>query len=125
MYKIQSWSFCTQKLQILYYTARPQVSVLIVGLSYGTRNVVSYTTCTMKIFLSFRDRPFIPLRRSPHKCFAFSHREIDSVSLADGGWGYGLDDDGSCKHLCISLLASKSPLLFLFSGILHMKKDSM
>ena len=41
------------------------VSVLIVGLSYGARNVLSYTRCMMQNFLAFRDSPIIPLGRSP------------------------------------------------------------
>ena len=36
-----------------------------VELSYGARNVLSYTGRTMQNFLSFRDSPIIPLRRSP------------------------------------------------------------
>ena len=39
------------------------VSVLVVGLSYGARNVLSYTRCVMENFLSFRDGPIILLRR--------------------------------------------------------------
>ena len=41
------------------------VSVLIIGLSYGARNVLSYTGHMMQSFLAFRDSPVIPLRRSP------------------------------------------------------------
>ena len=41
------------------------VSVLIVGLSYGARNVLSHTRCMMENFLAFRDCPIIPLRHSP------------------------------------------------------------
>ena len=40
------------------------VSVLIVGLSFGARNVLSYTRRMMQNFLAFRDSPIIPLRRS-------------------------------------------------------------
>ena len=43
------------------------VSVLIVGLSYGARNILSYTRHMMHNFLPFRDSPIIPLRRSPRK----------------------------------------------------------
>ena len=45
--------------------ARQVVSVLIVGWSYGARNVLSYTRRMMQHFLPFRDSPIIPLRRSP------------------------------------------------------------
>ena len=38
---------------------------LIVGLSYGARNVLSYTSRTIQNFLAFRDSPIIPFRRSP------------------------------------------------------------
>ena len=41
------------------------VSVLIVGLSYEARNVLSYTRRRMQNFLAFRDSPIIPLRRLP------------------------------------------------------------
>ena len=41
------------------------VSVLIVGPSYGARNVLSYTRRRIQNFLAFRDSPIIPLRRSP------------------------------------------------------------
>ena len=41
------------------------MSVLIVGLSYGARNVLSYTRRTMQHFLAFRDSLIIPLKRSP------------------------------------------------------------
>ena len=41
------------------------VSVLIVGQSYGARNVLSYNQCMMQNFLAFRDSPIIPLGRSP------------------------------------------------------------
>ena len=44
---------------------RPRVSVLTVGLSYGARNILSYTRHMMQNFLPFRDSPIIPLRRSP------------------------------------------------------------
>ena len=44
---------------------RSLVSVLIVGLSYGARNVISSTRCMMQHFLAFRDSPIIPLRRTP------------------------------------------------------------
>ena len=37
-----------------------------VELSYGARNVLSYTGRTMQNFLSFRDSPIIPLRRLPY-----------------------------------------------------------
>ena len=40
------------------------VTVLIVGLSYGARNVLLYTRSMMQNFLAFRDSPTIPLRRS-------------------------------------------------------------
>ena len=43
----------------------PVVSVLIVTLSYGARNVLSYTKHMMQNSLAFRDSPLIPLRRSP------------------------------------------------------------
>ena len=43
----------------------PLVSVLIVGLSYGARTVLSYTRRMMLNFLAFRDSHIIPLRRSP------------------------------------------------------------
>jgi len=43
----------------------PEVSVLIVGLFYGARNLLSYTRRMMQNFLSFRDSPIIPLRCSP------------------------------------------------------------
>ena len=46
---------------------REIVSVLIVGLSYGARNVLSYTRGMMQNFLAFRDSPIIPLRRSPRE----------------------------------------------------------
>ena len=39
------------------------VSVLIVGLSYGARNVISYTRRLMQNFLACRNSPIIPLRR--------------------------------------------------------------
>ena len=39
-------------------------SVLIVGLSYGARNVLSYTRREMQNFLAFRDSPIKPLGRS-------------------------------------------------------------
>lgn len=42
----------------------PEVSVLIVGLSYGVRNLLSYTRRRMQNFLAFRDSPIIPLRCS-------------------------------------------------------------
>ena len=42
------------------------VSVLIVGLSYGARNVISYTRRLMQNFLACRDSPIIPLRRLPN-----------------------------------------------------------
>ena len=41
------------------------VGVLFVRLSYGSRNVLSYTRHMMQEFLAFRDSPIIPLRRSP------------------------------------------------------------
>ena len=41
------------------------VSVLIVGLSYEARNVLSYTECKMQKLVAFRYSPIIPLRRSP------------------------------------------------------------
>ena len=41
------------------------VSVLIVGLSYGAGNVLSYNRHMFQEFLAFRDSPIIPLRRSP------------------------------------------------------------
>ena len=43
------------------------VSVLIVGLSYGARNVLSYTKHMLQNCLAFRDSPIIPLRRSPRE----------------------------------------------------------
>ena len=39
-------------------------SILIVGLSYGARNVLSYTRGMMQSFIAFQDSPTIPLRRS-------------------------------------------------------------
>ena len=47
------------------FFSRSLVSVLIVGLSYGTRNVLSYTRCMMQHFLAFRDSPITLSRRSP------------------------------------------------------------
>ena len=44
---------------------RSLVRVLIVTLSYGARNVLSFTRSKMTNFLAFRDSPIIPLRRSP------------------------------------------------------------
>ena len=41
------------------------VSVLMKGLSYVARNVLSYTRFMMQRFLSLRDSPIIPLRRLP------------------------------------------------------------
>ena len=41
------------------------VSVLVVGLSYGARNVLSYNRRLMQNFLAFIDSPILPLRRSP------------------------------------------------------------
>ena len=51
----------------------PVVSVLIVTLSYGARNVLSYTRHMMQNSLAFRDSPIIPLRRSPslHQLLGF------------------------------------------------------
>ena len=46
-------------------TFHPLVSVLIVGLSSGARNVPCYTRHIMQNFRTFRDSPVIPLRRSP------------------------------------------------------------
>ena len=46
------------------------VSFLIVGLSYGARNALSYTRCMKQNFLAFRDSPVIPFRRSPFPCSA-------------------------------------------------------
>ena len=47
---------------------REVVSVLIVGLSYGARNVLSYTRPMMHDFIAYRDYcPIIPLRRSPRE----------------------------------------------------------
>ena len=40
-------------------------SVIIVGLFYGARNVLSFTRRIMQNFLALRDSPIIPLRRSP------------------------------------------------------------
>ena len=37
------------------------VSVLIVGQSYGARNVLSYNRCLMQNFLAFRDSPILNL----------------------------------------------------------------
>ena len=44
--------------------ARP-VSVLIVGLSYGARNVLSYIRYMIQNVLAFKDGSNIPIRRSP------------------------------------------------------------
>ena len=44
---------------------REIVSVLIVGLFYGARNVLSYTRHKIQNVLAFIDSPIIPLRRSP------------------------------------------------------------
>ena len=44
---------------------RSLVRVLIVTLSYGARNVLSFTRSKMTNFLAFRDNPMITLRRSP------------------------------------------------------------
>ena len=41
------------------------VGVLIVGSSYGARNVLSYARRMMQNFLAFRDYPMTSLRRSP------------------------------------------------------------
>ena len=40
-------------------------SVLTIGLSYGAKNVLSYTRRLTSNVLAFRDSPIIPLRRSP------------------------------------------------------------
>ena len=42
--------------------SKPLVSVFIIGLSYGSRNILSYTRCMRHKFLAFRDSPIIPLR---------------------------------------------------------------
>ena len=52
-----------QAAQARLRSAQYVVSVLIVGLSYGARNVLSYTRHRMQHFLAFRDSPIIPLRR--------------------------------------------------------------
>ena len=46
--------------------------VLIAVLSYGARNVLSYTRHMMQNFLAFRDSPIIPLRRSPEDSCGWS-----------------------------------------------------
>ena len=56
------------------------MSVLIVGLSYGARSVLSCTRCMMHNFLAFRDNLIIPLRRSPKR-------------KEDGGRGKSENDD--------------------------------
>ena len=40
------------------------MSVFIVGLSYGARNILLYTRRMMQNCLAFKDSPIIPLRRS-------------------------------------------------------------
>ena len=47
--------------------AKPSLvaSVLIVGLTYGARNVLSYARCMMQNVPALRDVPIIPLRSSP------------------------------------------------------------
>ena len=42
------------------------VSVLMARVSYGARNVLSYTRHRIQNFLTFRDSPIIPLRCSPY-----------------------------------------------------------
>ena len=46
-------------------SSREVVSILIVGLSCGARNVLSYTRHMVQNFLAFGDSPIISLGRSP------------------------------------------------------------
>ena len=58
---------------------RHLVSILTVGLSYGDRNVLSYTRHMMQNFLAFRDSPIIPLRRSPTLSLSLSRLIVTNL----------------------------------------------
>ena len=60
------WLALLPLMTISHFRSTLLVSVLIVGLAYGARNVIpyTYTGCMMQHFLAFRDSPIIPLRRS-------------------------------------------------------------
>ena len=64
------------------------VSVLIVGLSYRARNVLSYTRHVMH-FLGFRDSPIILLRRSLGGA-ANERKGLCEIRDCGGGGGGGL-----------------------------------
>ena len=61
---VAEWSFGR-----LYLSLSLLVSVLIVGMSYGARNVLSYHSMIQN-FLAVRDSPIIPLRRLPSACLS-------------------------------------------------------
>ena len=105
----------------LHPPSLPLVSVIIVGLSYGARNVLSYTRGMMQNFLEFRDSPLIPLRRWPPTLLVelmvfFCGRPgsgcqlLHSMRLSDNQFG-----GGGQKRFWHSLQSpqSLSPLLFL------------
>ena len=62
-----------QRLDFCFVVGLSLVSVLIVGLSYGAKNILSYTRGMMQNFLEFRDNPIIPLRRSPQSSSEFMY----------------------------------------------------
>ena len=55
------------------------MSVFIVGLSYGARNILLYTRRMMQNCLAFKDSPIIPLRRSS----GAAKRGADSAESAE------------------------------------------
>ena len=50
-------NFLDADLSLSYFALDSLVSVLIVGLFYGAKNVLFYTRCMMQHFLAFRDSP--------------------------------------------------------------------
>ena len=103
------------------------MSVLIVGVSYGARNVLFNNRRMVQNFLAFRDSHIIPLRRSPTEIICgllFSPRGERWLRFL---WGRlpkksRLSDASMKLHLI--QLAQKSLLMSYFTRFLDEKSDS-